>query len=412
MVELFREIRRVLKPTGTVWLNYGDCYATSVNGRSAADTKALTDDDRTFRDKPFSTVGGVLKPKDLCMAPNRLAIALQEDGWWIRSEIIWAKANPMPESIPDRPATSHEKIFFLTKRPRYFYDAEAVRQGRAGYQRPNAPDKIKSPHGQGFTRRAEETRQDQIAASSPGSSARRMSGFNERWNNKAEATPRNDGDRWNENAGRGFKPRATPPRHAAYESCDRTSLEDVPTGEGRNLRNYEPAPLEVWAMATQPFSEGHFATFPVELVKRALQAGCPQKVCSECGKPWVHDREVTYSQTTNHGDGSRSMVRRGRPDQGDDNGDRPHLAKSVRTVGYGPTCDCAAPTAPGRVLDPFGGSGTVAIGANTMSVDATLIELNPDYAEMARRRVQGDASLFADVRIIEAGQASEAPNVA
>ncbi|MGG3815636.1 DNA methyltransferase, partial [Methylorubrum rhodesianum] len=113
MVEVFREVRRVLKPRGTLWLNYGDCYAATPNGRAAAD---VVGDDRTFRDKPFSTVGpilqpdargpqragakeqyrpdsgrtirpgGFLKPKDLCMIPNRLAIALQDDGWWVRSE--------------------------------------------------------------------------------------------------------------------------------------------------------------------------------------------------------------------------------------------------------------------------------------------------------------------------------------
>lgn len=144
MVDVFREVRRVLRNDGTCWLNYGDCYATAPNGRSAADTKATGNDDRTFRDKPFSTVGpiqersnggegqhfdrrgGVLKPKDLCMVPNRLAIALQDDGWWVRSEIIWAKPNPMPESVTDRPATAHEKMWLLTKSARYWYDAEAV----------------------------------------------------------------------------------------------------------------------------------------------------------------------------------------------------------------------------------------------------------------------------------------------
>src|SRR5690606_35165615 len=98
---------------------------------SAADTKAAGNDDRTFRDKPFSTIGGVLKAKDLCMVPNRLAIALQEAGWWVRSEIVRAKPNPMPESIRDRPATSHEKVFLLSKSARYFYDPEAVRQNAA-----------------------------------------------------------------------------------------------------------------------------------------------------------------------------------------------------------------------------------------------------------------------------------------
>lgn len=149
MVAVFDAVRRVLKPTGTLWLNYGDCYATAPNGRSAADTKATGTDDRTFRDKPFSTVGpiyvdayektsrvgsggnngslaaahggrvvsgGYLKPKDLCMIPNRLAIALQDAGWWVRSEIVWGKSNPMPDSSGTaRPATAHEKIFLLTK---------------------------------------------------------------------------------------------------------------------------------------------------------------------------------------------------------------------------------------------------------------------------------------------------------
>lgn len=143
LVEVFEEVRRVLRPGGTCWVNYGDCYATAPNGRSAADTKTAGNDDRTFRDKPFSTVGGVLKPKDLCMVSNRLAIALQDAGWWVRSEIVWEKPNAMPESIRDRPAQSHEKIWMLSKSQRYWFDAEAVKQPAVsdhrsgnGYARP------------------------------------------------------------------------------------------------------------------------------------------------------------------------------------------------------------------------------------------------------------------------------------
>ena len=153
LVRVFRELRRVLKPSGTFWLNYGDCYATTVNGRSAADTKAAGTDNRTFRDKPFSTVGPIyssthdifprgagarrgggnnppgayLKNKDLCMIPSRLAIALQEDGWWLRSEVTWHKPNPMPESAKDRPHQAHEKVFLLTKSEIYDYDHKAVK---------------------------------------------------------------------------------------------------------------------------------------------------------------------------------------------------------------------------------------------------------------------------------------------
>lgn len=182
MVEVFRLVRRVLKPSGTLWLNYGDCYATTPNGRSAADTKAAGGDDRTFRDKPFSTVGpiygsgpgdadrrgsrstitggaphhtpgriiagGFLKPKDLCMIPARLAIALQDDGWFVRSENIWGKTNPMPESVSDRPATAFEKVFQLSRAPKYFYDAGRARQPSIGKTHHDLTGGGYSPPGQ------------------------------------------------------------------------------------------------------------------------------------------------------------------------------------------------------------------------------------------------------------------------
>jgi DNA modification methylase len=128
MRSVFAEVRRVLRADGTLWLNYGDSYATAPNGRSAADTKAAGRDDRTFRDKPFSTVGNGLKAKDLCGTPWGVAFALQADGWWLRSDIIWSKPNPMPESITDRPTKAHEYVFLMSKSERYFYDAEAIKE--------------------------------------------------------------------------------------------------------------------------------------------------------------------------------------------------------------------------------------------------------------------------------------------
>ncbi len=256
MVEVFREIRRVLKPSGTVWLNYGDCYVTSAGatgdrrgrsgnlGNGGKNGTAIP----TQRARPQ----GGLKPKDLAMAPNRLAIALQEDGWFVRSEIIWAKSNPMPESVRDRPATAHEKIFMLTKAARYFYNGDAVRQpsssdenangfrggsyvhdtpgprsARGNYRRPNAPGK--SPHGQGFSRRNSFARDGKLSAGD----------YGEKPQFRADRDP------------------------LAYE------------GLTRNLRNFEPAPVQVWNIATVPYSEAHFATFPPELAQRCLLAGCP-----------------------------------------------------------------------------------------------------------------------------------------
>ncbi|MDQ0996903.1 DNA modification methylase [Phyllobacterium ifriqiyense] len=287
MVRVFEAVKRVLKPTGTCWVNYGDCYATTPNGRSAADTKATGNDDRTFRDKPFSTIQGVLKAKDLCMVPNRFAIALQESGWWVRSEIIWAKPNPMPESIRDRPATSHEKIFMLTKSPRYFYDAKAVRQAAAGSSLQRWSQDIDSQEG----------------------SHRANGGAKTNGTMKAVGGPR-----MNENAN-GFRGGS----YVGGKPGKRTETGNVPGTGDRNLRNYEPAPLEAWNIATQPFSEAHFATFPPELAERCILAGCPKG---------------------------------------------------------------------GLVLDPFGGAGTTALVALRHGRKASLIELNPEYADITQRRIE------------------------
>ncbi|MEN9926659.1 MAG: hypothetical protein RL268_2785, partial [Pseudomonadota bacterium] len=232
MVEVFAEVHRVLKPDGVCWANYGDCYATTPNGRSAADTKQAGGDDRTFRDKPFSTVQGVMKPKDLCMVPNRFAIAMQDWGWWVRSEIIWAKPNPMPESVIDRPATAHEKVFMFTKAARYFYDADEVRQGRktdADGKMPDGWDTGPGAHGS----RHRQGREKGAKSDKQRGHSRRHAGFNDRW-----------------------------------DQMDR----DEQQQNGRNLRNYEPAPVQVWEIATRPFRESHFATFPPELVARCLRA--------------------------------------------------------------------------------------------------------------------------------------------
>lgn len=282
MVAVFEEVRRVLKPEGTCWVNYGDCYATTPNGRSAAESKASGSDDRTFRDKPFSTIQGALKAKDLCMVPNRFAIAMQEAGWWVRSEIVWAKPNPMPESIKDRPATAHEKIFLFTKSARYFYDGADVKQGCA-----------------------------------PASFAR----LNQDIESQAESHRANGGQKTNGPMKAVQFGGAN--KHAGYGTRRASGRED--DGKylevGRNLRNYEPAPVNVWVIATRSFSEAHFATFPPELAERCIKAGCP---------------------------------------------------------------------AGGMVLDPFGGAGTTGLVADRLQRNAILIELNPEYAAIAQRRIDAD----------------------
>src|SRR3954469_1826318 len=146
LVAVFRDVRRVLRDDGTVWIVLGDSYASSPRGNKkpgggnltninigSAVEQARWEGARKGIDK--SRIAGV-KPKDLLMVPARAAIALQADGWYLRRDIIWAKPNPMPESTLDRPTSSHEHVFLLTKKPTYFYDAEAVREPDAGTDHP------------------------------------------------------------------------------------------------------------------------------------------------------------------------------------------------------------------------------------------------------------------------------------
>lgn len=297
MVEVFEEVRRVLKPEGTFWLNYGDCYATQPNGRSAADTKAAGNDDRTFRDKPFSTVQGSLKPKDLCMVPNRIAIALQDAGWWVRSEIVWGKPNGMPDSSGRyRPSTSHEKIWLLTKSAKSFYDSEAVRMPAAESSIQRWQQDIEGQEGSARANGGAKTNGRMKAVGGPDKQrghSRRHAEFNDRWDHMTKAEQQ---------------------------------------ANGRLLRNYEPdlSPIitpEVWNIPIAGFSDAHFATFPPALVAPCIMAGCPKG---------------------------------------------------------------------GIVLDPFGGAGTTGLVADRLQRDAVLIELNPEYADMAGRRINADRGALLD----------------
>lgn len=126
MVEVFREVWRVLKDDGTLWLNIGDSYAGS--GKGPAGNLGATHNERHMEHKHSAIVPDGLKPKDLVGIPWRLAFALQADGWYLRQDIIWAKPNPMPESVTDRCTKSHEYVFLMSKSRQYFYDHEAIKE--------------------------------------------------------------------------------------------------------------------------------------------------------------------------------------------------------------------------------------------------------------------------------------------
>jgi DNA modification methylase len=207
MVAVFREVWRVLRDDGTLWLNLGDSYATS-NPVGRRDDKYKFDSlDGSFTLNVRESSG--LKSKDLCMMPARVAMALQADGWYLRSDIIWHKPNPMPESVTDRPTKSHEYIFLLTKQERYFYDVEAIREPSID------PESL---------------------------------------NGRRERNP----DKFSK-----FDP--DPNGQARI----RTGFSKIPDGTRFEYRNKR----SVWTIATQPYAEAHFATFPEEIPKLCILAG-------------------------------------------------------------------------------------------------------------------------------------------
>ena len=226
MVAVFREVWRVLRDDGTLWLNLGDSYSSGALGTG-------------------------VKHKDLVGIPWRVAFALQADGWYLRSDIIWSKPNPMPESVKDRPTKAHEYVFLMTKQARYWYDAEAVAETLAD------------------------------------ANSQRTTTHYDAYHQTARATTTTTG----------MDALAARMRSGAHTT--------------RNRRT-------VWHIATQPYADAHFATYPEKLVEPCVLAGCPSG---------------------------------------------------------------------GTVLDPFTGSGTTGAVACRLGRNFVGIELNPEYAAMAERRI-------------------------
>jgi DNA modification methylase len=234
LVEVFREVRRVLRADGTLWLNLGDSYANDSKWGGSSGGKhveALHGDTKIGRGK--KTTG--LKAKDLIGIPWRVAFALQADGWYLRQDIIWAKPNPMPESVTDRCTKAHEYLFMLSKSPRYYFDSDAIAEGLAA----SSVARLSQPS----------LDQQQGSDRVPGKTNGRM---------KTVA-----------------RKRGVPPRHAQYASSDQSGLDVV----GRGTRKKR----SVWTVSTKPFKEAHFATFPPDLIVPCILAGCPKFACSACG---------------------------------------------------------------------------------------------------------------------------------
>lgn len=226
LVGVFREVRRVLKATGTVWLNLGDSYTSGGRKTRDAGSNKVREPLRGMGRPPVPTG---LKPKDLVGIPWRVALALQADGWYLRCDIVWAKPNPLPESVTDRPTRSHEYLFLLAKSERYFYDSMAVKE----------------------------------PCQSGPADLRKM----------LEALPRVGG------------------KHTVLH--DPLAKASAATNIGRHRAVGRPSGRNrrsVWLLATAPYRGAHFATFPSALVEPCILAATSQRGCCRlCGAPWQRD---------------------------------------------------------------------------------------------------------------------------
>jgi DNA modification methylase len=337
LVEVFRDVRRVLRDDGTVWLNLGDSYTAGAGSRNGQDSSGLKrnvkdettrlrclDENKVYRAPSVPGVSTGVKPKDLIGIPWAVAFALRADGWYLRSDIIWNKPNPMPESVTDRPTKSHEYVFLLSKGPRYFYDADAIRET---FDAPEGP--------RGGIR---------------------------------NARPGIDVNGGNQANGEQFSG-------------------DLDNG-GRNKRS-------VWTVATQPYAGAHFATFPAKLIEPCILAGTSPRACGVCGAPW---RRVVDGATYYEGDdGQRTrktnMVGNGHGGGG--RGPKDNLGASIaRTVGWESSCAHDDDTGTCVVLDPFAGSGTTGLVALRHDRSFIGCELSPAYVDLARDRIIADSPLL------------------
>lgn len=311
LVEVFRAVRRVLRKDGTLWVNLGDSYVAKPNSNRHTDSSTLTKrrDGTRKRDVPATgrigrsenkgngasdmqfaphraSVAG-LKSKDLVGIPWRVAFALQADGWYLRSEIIWHKPSVMPESVSDRPTRSHEYLFLLTRSPRYYYDAEAILE-------PCSPNT--------------HMRVAQNVAAQIGSERANGGG---KTNGTMKAVVRG-----------AVTPKSLQGTKGTKNNESMSQALSLPVLQ-RNKRS-------VWTIPNEGFKDAHFATYPPALVEPCVLAG---------SKP----------------------------------GD--------------------------MVLDPFSGAGTTGLVADRLHRNSTLIELNPEYATIAEKRIRGEAGMFADVEV-------------
>ncbi|MGW9128091.1 DNA-methyltransferase [Paenibacillus chitinolyticus] len=271
MVLVFREVWRVLRDDGTLWMNFGDSYASTTKGSGGKGKSTLgvasggngiseagilrSQDRQSMETRKFDLISSGLKTKDLIGIPWRVAFALQADGWYLRSDIIWSKPNPMPESVRDRPTKAHEYIFLLSKSERYYYDKEAIKE--PGVQDEWANGFRGGAYIEGSTFDNQE-----------GGKRKTRGNFKIPAGWDIEAGSHGTIHRQGRARANSFARNVNESPKPGEVQQHRPDREPVEYSGMRNKRS-------VWTVATQPFPEAHFATFPEKLPWTSILAGSP-----------------------------------------------------------------------------------------------------------------------------------------
>jgi len=338
LVAVFRGLRRVLRPDGVAWLNLGDTYAntgghTKLGGSSQRQGRRNVVEQHRMKGR----IPSGYAVKNLLGVPWRVALALQEDGWTLRQDVIWHKPSPMPESVTDRCTRSHEYVFMLTKGPRYYYDVEAIKE-----------------------------------PTSSASEGGRDANIDRRNRRTVWSVPEEEDTvvRW--------LAARYPGVYEEYATASRTC-----------------GPDGVWRTANVGYKGAHFATFPAKLITPMILAGTSEKgACPECGTPWHRITEKTRTPTR---PGADSKVH-GTAAATHGNRDPLRHVSVSRTVGWRAGCSCdTSDTVPCVVLDPFVGSGTTVSVAAELGRQGWGIDLSEEYLRKhAVDRVSRGIGLYRD----------------
>ncbi len=336
---IYDEVYRVLKKTGTCWVNLGDTYAGGGQGPTGKNGIGNHSERQGYTrgiDKNHMNI----KPKSLCLIPSRFAIAMIDRGWILRNELIWHKPNCMPSSVKDRFTIDFETIFFFSKSQKYYFETqyEELSESYLNDKRPMGVLRQKVNKNSKYPDEGQYKKQDALGKAT-------YIGFNAQY---------------------------SPPLF------------------GRNKRT-------VWTIPTSSYSQAHFATFPEALIQIPIQAGCPEEVCSKCRKPrepifepspeydallgksWTEDTDEDQTLRAEIGFQARTKT----------------ASVTADYIKTGLTdCGCGAPFSAGIVLDPFMGAGTTALTALKLGRSFVGIELNPKYVQMAEDRLREEAGLL------------------